>query len=144
MKAALEKIKNRNGLSIITFLLLIAVAVAVVFIIAIPAYNSHLKEARLTFDIETVSTAHDVATVQYMQDGEPGSITYYYDEQSHKCLLRDEIDSIKPYGRSFESENLNGETGAVGIPNLGGKDGAQILAVTIENNTVKMRWTGKE
>lgn len=144
MKTALcKKIKNRNGISIIAFLLLILVIVAIVFVIAIPAYNSHLKAARLTFDAETVSTAHDVASVRYLQDGESGIITYYYDELSHKCLLRNEINTIKPYGRSFESENLNGETGAVGIPNLGKAGGAQLLAVTVESNSIRMRWTGK-
>lgn len=144
MKAVLEKIKSRRGLSIIVFLLMIAVVSAAVFIIAIPAYISHLKQVRLTFDMETVSTAHDVASVKYLQDGEPGIVTYYYDELSHRCLLRDEIGRIKPYGRSFASENSQAETGAAGVPNLGGSDGAQLIAVTIENNTVKMRWTGNK
>ena len=138
-----SKLHDRSRAALLVVLLIIAVAAAVIMIIIVPAYQQHLRDAKMTFDKETVATAHDVAAVDYLQDGGNGLVIYYYDEITHKCLNRDEIGTIKPYGRSLAAQNKNAETGAVGIPNLGDKGGAQLLAVVVENEVIHSRWTGK-
>lgn len=141
-----KKRSSQSGLALVTVLLLIAVIAAAVLILAIPGYQQHLKDAKLTMDIQSVQTCEDVASIRYLQDGAPGLQIYYYDELSHQCLDRAAIDSIEPYGRSSREQNLHGETGARGIPNLGeDHGGAQLLAVAVQEGTqVNIRWTGHD
>lgn len=143
---ARRRIHNEDGMIWPIAILLTAVIAAAILFIVIPGYREHLRNARIEMDSTSVATATDIAKVTYLQNGEQGLVTYYYDERSHKCLLLDEIDTIEPYGRSSEEDNRNQITGAKGIPNLG-KDngGAQFLAITIENDQViNIRWTGKK
>ncbi|MDD2355981.1 MAG: hypothetical protein PHS72_07995 [Lachnospiraceae bacterium] len=139
-----SKLHDRSGLALLILLLIVAVTAAVIIIIAVSAYQQHLRDAKMTFDKETVATAHDVAAVKYLQDGGDGLTIYYYDELTHKCLDRAEIGTIEPYGRSLAAQNKNAEKGAVGVPNLGDKGGAQLLAVVVENEVIHSRWTGKK
>ena len=138
------KLYSEEGTLLIIVLLVIAVAAAFMLIIVIPGYKNHLDKADLTCDAQSVVTAVYVAEVTYLQDGESGPVLYYYDELTHKCLDREHIDEITPYGRSRRELNLNGETGAVGVPNTGGDNGAQFLCVLVEEgyDTIA-RWCGK-
>lgn len=140
------KRKDEAGLALVTVLLIIAVAAAAVLIIAIPGYQQHLRNAKLTMDIQSVQTCEDVAAIRYLQDGAAGLQIYYYDELSHQCLDRKDIGTIEPYGRSSREQNLHEETGARGIPNLGeDHGGAQLLAVAVqEGEQVNIRWTGHD
>ena len=136
------KQNNEHGLTIPVMVLLILLGIALVLIIVIPGYRNHLKNARMTADKQSVVTARDVSSITYLQDGAAGLKIYYYDEIHHTCRSRDEIGRIEPYGRS--SKNLSGETGAVGIPNMGDRGGAQLLAVSVQiGEPVNLRWTGK-
>ena len=132
----------KQGTALAVVLLAVAVAAALVLFLAVPAYRQHLTDADLTMDSLSVSTARDVASVTYLQDGANGLQIYYYDEVRHECVDRDQIGSITPYGRTLKQHNMDAETGARGIPNLG--DEPQLLAVAVSDSDVlDVRWTGK-
>ena len=140
----MRKLRSSAGTLLVIVLLAIAVAAAFVLIIAVPGYINHLNNSKITMDAQSVVTAKYVAEVTYLQDQETGLKVYYYDELTHTCLDKKQIGLITPYGRSSKELNAHQETGAVGIPNLGGDDGAQILCVIVEEgyDTVA-RWCGK-
>lgn len=140
---------RRDGFTLVpgllTIVLTVAVVSAAVLIFIVPQYRQHRIDQRRTFDAQSVATARDVCKIQYLTDGESGLVVYYYDELSHKALSRSRIGAIKPYGRCSRAENLHKETGAAGVPNLGRRGGAQLLAVAVSNGTpVNVRWTGKK
>lgn len=138
-----EKIESRKGLSRLAAILLVAVIAMCVWFIA-EAYQKHLHDARMTFDQDQVNVALRNARVQYLTDGCPAGITYYYDAENATFRSFDEVNLIHGYGRCYESENLHGETGAVGIPNRGGPDGAQFLAIAFEDGDhCVIRWQGR-
>ncbi len=141
----LRKLHSEDGVILPIVLLAIAVIAATVFFVAIPGYQEHLRNAKIQADTQSVATAKDVASVTYLQDGGGSLVTYYYDERSHKCLPRSKIGDIEPYGRCSEEDNRNGVTGAKGVPNFGGENGAQLLAITIaDGDIINIRWTGKK
>ncbi|WP_130836539.1 hypothetical protein [Lachnoclostridium sp. Marseille-P6806] len=135
--------RAESGVAALILVLALAVLAAFILIAALPAWKRHLEDVRMTYDVQSVVTAKDVAKITYLQDGESGLVTYYYDELTHCCLSREKIGTIVPYGRSFAEQNRNGETGAAGIPNLGEEGGAQLLAVIVGEESVRARWTGK-
>lgn len=140
---------RRDGFTLVPGLLIIVLAVAAaaaaVLIFIVPQYRQHRIDQRRTFDAESVATARDVCKIQYLTDAESGLVVYYYDELSHKALHRDRIGEIRPYGRCSRAENLHKETGAAGVPNLGSRGGAQLLAVAVSDGApVNERWTGKK
>ena len=140
---------RRDGFTLVPGLLIIVLAVmvaaAAVLIFIVPQYRQHRIDQRRTFDAQSVATARDVCKIQYLTDGESGLVVYYYDELSHKALSRSRIGEIRPYGRCSRAENLHRETGAAGVPNLGNRGGAQLLAVAVSDGApVNARWTGKQ
>jgi len=137
----------RRGRALLIVILVVAVVLMAGWF-AYDAYVEHIKQMKLDYDITMVNEAEDCATVQYLTDGCPGVMVYYYDATKKICV--DSTDyvwrvDIEGYGMSSEEQNLNGETGAVGIPNLGGDDGAQLLAIVVKDNgdTVYSRWQGQ-
>ena len=134
---------NQEGIANLTAVLLIAV---IVFcgIFAVQMYIRHLNDAKMTFDRNQVENAIKAAKVQYMEDGFGDDVTYYFDAVNSRMLGWDEIGKIEGYGRSDRKHNANGETGALGVPYLGGKIGGQFLALSVEENgtVVHPRWQG--
>ncbi len=141
-----RQLRDEQGMIVAIAIMLTAVIAATILFVVIPGYQQHLRDAKVEMDSTSVATARDVASITYLQDGNPGLVTYYYDELNHKCLPLDEIDSIQPYGRSEEAQNQKGETGAKGVPNLGEDNGgAQLIAITFKDNEIlNIRWTGKK
>ncbi len=141
-----DKLRSRSGIGLI-FVVLIAGIAAVCASILYLGYQQHMKNERRFYDELTVETAERVARETYILDLTSGGVTYYYNAV-HRTVkdastYKGKVD-IKGYGRCYESENKNSETGAVGIPNKGGKNGAQILAVSVESDgTVHSRWQGQ-
>jgi len=137
------KLYSRCGMSVVVFILLCGIA-AMLLLFVVDGYLGHLDDAKMTFDKDQVHEAMELARYQYLGDGCPAGITYYFDAERGKMVSFEEIGSIVGYGRSSAARNLHGETGAVGIPNLEGKGGAQILAIAVEDeNTFNARWQGK-
>ena len=139
----MKKCRESSGITWITFLVLIlTILLSGLFIV--DGYINHLHHARLIFDQTQVSHAIKEAKIQYMQDGFPAEgITYYFDAEGSQMVDWTGISRITGYGRSDEKHNRRGETGAVGIPNLGGKDGAQLLAISVEDeDSITVRWQG--
>ncbi len=137
------KLRGRSGLSRLVFLLLCGIA-AMLLLFIVEGYIRHLDDAKLTFDKDQVYEALELAKIQYLSEGCPAGITYYYDAERARMVPFDEIGNIVGYGRSSAAHNRHGETGALGIPNLGGRGGAQFLAIAIEDdNTFNVRWQGK-
>ena len=137
------KLRGRSGMSRLTFLLLCGIAVMLLLFIA-EGYIRHLDDAKMTFDKDQVREAVELAKIQYLSEGCPAGTTYYYDAERARMVPFDEIGNIVGYGRSSAAHNRHGETGALGIPNLGGRGGAQFLAIAIEDdNTFNVRWQGK-
>lgn len=136
---------GEDGMILPIAILLTAVIVCCILFVVIPGYQEHLRNARIETDSTSVATARDVASITYLQDGAQGLVTYYYDERTHKCLPLSELSSIEPYGRTSGEDNKNAITGAKGVPNFGTEGGAQLIAVTIQNDTIiNLRWTGKK
>jgi len=144
-KPIMKKLKSSAGIALIFFILITGI-LAVSVSILIYGYRQHLRQAKLMFDQEEVDEAIAAAKVQYIQDGSPGGVTYYYDEAAKKVYDAKGFKGAVPitgYGRSAERENRKGQTGAAGIPNRGGKDGGQFLAIAVEgDDQVSARWQG--
>ncbi len=140
-----DKLRSESGIGLIFVVLIVAIAAVCASILYL-GYQQHMKNERRFFDEVTVDTAERVAKESYILDLKDGGVTYYYNG-IHRTVTeaseyKGKID-IEGYGRSFASENKNGETGAIGIPNKGGKNGAQILAVCVEaDGTIHSRWQG--
>lgn len=136
-------IRNERGITNLTTVLLIAV-IFFCGMFVVRMYVRHLNDAKMTFDRNQVENAIKAAKVQYMEDGFGGDVTYYFDSVNSRMLGWDEIGKIEGYGRSDRRHNANGETGALGIPNLGGKNGGQFLALSVEDSgtVVHPRWQG--
>lgn len=134
---------DKRGIANLTAILLIAV-IFCCGMFAVQMYIRHLNDAKMTFDRNQVDNAIKAAKVQYMEDGFGDDVTYYFDAVNSRMLGWDEIGKIEGYGRSDRKHNANGETGAVGIPNLGGKNGGQLLALSVEDSgtVVHPRWQG--
>ncbi len=136
---------GEDGMILPIAILLTAVIACCILFVVIPGYQEHLRNARIETDSTSVATARDVASITYLQDGAQGLVTYYYDELTHKCLPLSELSSIEPYGRTLGEDNKNAITGAKGVPNFGTEGGAQLIAVTIQNDKIiNLRWTGKK
>lgn len=145
MEKVREKLHSRSGIAVVFLLLITAIGVVCISI-AIYGFQQHLKDSRRMFDEAQVDTAKRVARETYILDLVEGGVTYYYDEMKHNVVnaanFEGKVD-VKGYGRSYEDENLNGETGADGIPNKGKDGGAQFIAVSVEENgTTHARWQG--
>lgn len=138
-----EKLHSRHGISTAVALLLCGIA-AMLLLLVVEGYLRHLDDAKMTFDKQQVHEALELARMQYLGDGCPGGITYYYDAERGKMVSFDEIGDIVCYGRCSAKQNRRGETGALGIPNLGSEGGAQLLAIAVEDeDTFNARWQGK-
>ncbi len=138
-------IRNEDGMILPIAILLVAVIACSILFIVIPGYQEHLRNARIETDSTSVATARDVASITYLQDGAQGLVTYYYDELTHTCLPLPKLSSIEPYGRTSAEDNKNAITGAKGVPNFGTEGGAQLIAITIQNDQIiNLRWTGKK
>lgn len=140
----INKILSSSGLALPHYLL-IAGIVAVLLSIAAQGYIHHIWDVRMTFDQEEVDEALKLGANQYLSDGRTGAVTYYYDAAEKAMTDREGMKRIVGYGRSRAAQNKHQETGAVGIPNRGGKDGAQFLAISFDaagtNETA--RWQGQ-
>lgn len=138
-----RKLCSRRGVSTLVVLLLCGIA-AMLVLFAVEGYLRHLDDAKMTLDKQQVHRALELARMQYLGDGCPNGITYYYDAERGKMVPFDEIGSIAGYGRCSARQNRRGETGALGIPNLDGEGGAQLLAIAVEDeDTFNARWQGK-
>ena len=145
MKECRAKLRSKSGIGLI-FVILITSILAVCASILYLGYQQHLKNSRLLFDELTVTTAERVAKETYILDLRSDGVTYYYDGIHRNVYdastFTGKVD-LEGYGRSYEPENANGETGAVGIPNKGENGGAQFLAVSVElDGTIHSRWQG--
>jgi len=147
MKRLISIKQNNSGRALVIVCLVIGIVI-MAGVFAVAGYLQHLKDVRMTFDSDMVDEAEDCCIVQYLSDGCPdGGVTYYYDHNKKRAYNSESFTwkvNIEGYGLSYEDENLNGETGAIGIPNLGGDDGAQFLAIEVKNSgdTVHARWQG--
>ena len=146
MKESREKLRSRSGIALIFIILIIAI-LAVCASIVFLGYQQHMKNSRLLFDELTVSTAERVAKENFILDLRGDGVTYYYDGIHRNVIDASTVEgkvNLTGYGRSYESENRKGETGAVGIPNKGANGGPQILAVSVEmDGTIHSRWQGQ-
>lgn len=145
MKEFRAKLLSRSGIGLVFVPLIVSILVVCASIVIL-GYRQHLKNSRLIFDELTVSTAERIAKETFILDIRTDGVTYYYDgirrEVIDASTFEGKVD-LDGYGRSSQAENAKGETGAVGIPNKGGEDGAQILAVSVESDgTVHSRWQG--
>ena len=145
MKECTEKLRSKSGIGLV-FVVLIGAILAVCISIIFLGFQQHLKNSRLLFDELTVTTAERVAKETYILDIRTGGVTYYYDgvhrNVADASTFKGKV-KLEGYGRCFASENLHGETGAIGVPNRGEDGGAQFLAVSVESDgTIHSRWQG--
>ncbi|MEE0955965.1 MAG: hypothetical protein U0L49_09175 [Eubacterium sp.] len=141
----MKKLKSKSGLALIFFVLISGI-IAVSISIVVYGYQIHLRQAKLMFDQEEVNEAISCAKVAYLQSPSASGVTYYYDEVTKEVYDASSYKGRVPiagYGRSAEKDNRKGQTGAAGIPNKGGRDGAQFLAIAVESDSeISARWQG--
>lgn len=129
------------------FLLLtgILLVIAILLIVLIPGYMNHMKDVKMTYDVQSVETAQEVALVEYMQSAASGLVMYWYDELSHSVTdSKEKAATIKGYGRSSGEYNRNAVSGAKGVPCRPTEDGgAQLLCMTVSEDSIhNIWWTG--
>jgi len=118
-----SKLSNDHGLAMIHYILMVAILLIILMFVA-DGYIRHLQDVARTYDSEEVNEAVSLATNQYLFDSAPAQIIYYYDAETKQVYTRDHFSrndrvDIKGYGRTLAFQNLNLETGAIGIPNRG-------------------------
>ena len=118
-----KNLSESRGLATIHYILMILILLIILMFFA-DGYIKHLQDAARTYDAQEVNEALTLAATQYLFDGAPQKIIYYYDAETKQVYPRehfrrnDRVD-IKGYGRTLAYQNRNNETGAVGIPNRG-------------------------
>ena len=142
MQKCRNKLKSRRGVSVFLVLTGILLVIAILLIVLIPGYMDHLKDAKMTYDVQSVETAKEVALVEYMQSAGAGLVMYWYDELSHKVVAtKEEAAAIKGYGRSSQEQNRGNVSGAAGVPCLPQEDGGpQLLCMTVSGDSINNIW----
>ena len=142
----MRRLKSKSGIALV-YVILITLIGALTLSIVLYLYMQHLETRRLLIDEAQVTQVKRFAKDQYVLDMVDEGITYYYDYENLTLIDASTVvgrANIKGYGRSYEDENLHGETGAVGIPNRGADGGPQFLAVSVEaDGSVHARWQGQ-
>ncbi len=118
-----KKMRSDNGLAAIHYILMVLILLILLMFVA-EGYIRHLQDVARTYDKEEVNEAIALATTQYLMDGAPQKVIYYYDAETKQVYTRDHFKKhdrvdIKGYGRTLAYQNRKLETGAVGIPNRG-------------------------
>lgn len=118
-----DRLCDRRGLAAVHYILLVLIAL-VLLMFVVDGYMRHLQDIAMTYDCEEVNEAVACAKTQYLMDGAPGAVVYYYDAESKQVYTRDHFPAqdrvdLIGYGRSLEFQNRQAQTGAVGVPNRG-------------------------
>lgn len=143
MNGTRRKLEDRTGLAVITILLLAGVIVLSLMILW-SGYQQHVSDRNRTFDRDQVREAEALARNDYLSENRSGGVTYCYDAVHHRMVPPSRAGRIRGYGRTAAKDNRHQETGARGIPNRGGRNGAQFLAVSVEENgSTSAYWRGK-
>ncbi|MCI5746928.1 hypothetical protein [Eubacterium pyruvativorans] len=138
-----RKLEENAGMALITILLLAGV-ITLTLMILWSGYQQHVRDRNRTFDRDQVREAEALARHNYLSEARSGGVTYCYDGIHHRMVPPDRAGRIRGYGRTAGADNRHQETGARGIPNRGGRNGAQFLAVSVEEDgTVSAYWRGK-
>lgn len=119
----MRRIQEKQGLAAVHYILLVLI-VLILFMFVVEGYLRHLQDIAMTYDCEEVNEAIACAKTQYLMDGAPGEMVYYYDAATKQVYPRAHFETkdrinLKGYGRSLEFQNRKAQTGAVGVPNRG-------------------------
>ncbi|MDD6449243.1 MAG: prepilin-type N-terminal cleavage/methylation domain-containing protein [Lachnospiraceae bacterium] len=131
--------KNKKGFTLAELLIVVAI-IAVLVAISIPIFSSQLEKSRRAVDLANVRSAKAAAAVEYMSNGESGSVSYVYNGGSvTKIDLTNSMDLDKKvsesgYGKSTKEDADGSITGATGMP----KD--SVVEVNIEGSVITARW----
>ena len=117
------RLRDRRGLAAVHYILMVLIAL-VLLMFVVDGYMRHLQDIAMTYDCEEVDEAVACAKTQYLMDGAPGAVVYYYDAETKQVYTRDHFPAknrvdLKGYGRSLEFQNRQAQTGATGVPNRG-------------------------
>ena len=117
------RLRDRRGLAAVHYILMVLIAL-VLLMFVVDGYMRHLQDIAMTCDCEEVNEAVACAKTQYLMDGAPGAVVYYYDAETKQVYTRDHFPAqdrvdLKGYGRSLEFQNRKAQTGAIGVPNRG-------------------------
>lgn len=117
------RLRDRRGLAAVHYILMVLI-VLVLLMFVVDGYMRHLQDIAMTCDCEEVNEAVACAKTQYLMDGAPGAVVYYYDAETKQVYTRDHFPAqdrvdLKGYGRSLEFQNRKAQTGAIGVPNRG-------------------------
>ncbi len=119
----MRRMKRNQGLAAVHYVLMVLI-VLILLMFVVEGYLRHLQDIAMTYDVEEVHEAVACAKTQYLMDGVPGAMVYYYDAATKQVYPRDYFKTedridLTGYGRSLEFQNRKSETGAVGVPNRG-------------------------
>lgn len=117
------RLRDRRGLAAVHYILMVLIALVLLMFVA-DGYMRHLQDIAMTYDCEEVNEAVACAKTQYLMDGAPVAVVYYYDAESKQVYTRDHFQEkdrirLKGYGRSLAFQNRQAQTGAIGVPNRG-------------------------
>ena len=94
------RLRDRRGLAAVHYILMVLIAL-VLLMFVVEGYMRHLQDIAMTYDCEEVNEAVACAKTQYLMDGAPGAVVYYYDAETKQVYTRDhfqEKDRIKLKG----------------------------------------------
>ncbi|MCI5747392.1 type IV pilin protein [Eubacterium pyruvativorans] len=134
------KIDRKNEGFTLAELLIVVAIIAVLVAISIPIFTSQLEKSRIAADRANVRSAKAAAAAAYMSNGESGSASYVYNDDSvTKIDLTNSMDldkkvSASGYGKSTKEDTDGSVTGAIGTP----KD--SVVEVTINGSDITARW----
>lgn len=145
-----DRLRDRCGLATVHYILMVLIAL-VLLMFVVDGYMRHLQDIAMTYDCEEVNEAVACAKTQYLMDGAPGAVVYYYDAESKQVYTRDHFQEkdrikLKGYGRSLEFQNRKAQTGAIGVPNRGDERYRKAIGrlddgMTTTSNDVTHNWT---
>ena len=81
------RLRDRRGLAAVHYILMVLI-VLVLLMFVVDGYMRHLQDIAMTYDCEEVDEAVACAKTQYLMDGAPGAVVYYYDAETKQVYTR--------------------------------------------------------
>lgn len=121
------------GFTVMELLVVVAI-IAVLIGISVPVFTRQVDQARLSTDKANARSAYAAATAEYMNEGNTGTATYYFNAETG--AVSKDVAGIEPYGQYDGDADydvggvaVNGNASVGGILQMAARDG-QITSIS--------------